>query len=65
MDIHIGEVVSNVRAVDGDALLSPQTLEKIVEAVLRAVREQEAHRARVEAERRITGGVREEQERGG
>lgn len=65
MDIHIGEVVSNMRAVDGDALLSPQTLEKIVEAVLQAVREQEAHRARVEAERRITGGVREEQERGG
>jgi len=65
MDVHIGEVVSTVRAVDGDALLEPRTLEKIVNAVLRAVREEEEHRARMWAERRITGGVRDEQEEEG
>ncbi len=62
MDVHIGEVVSTVRAVDGDALLESRTLEKIVNAVLQAVREQEEHRARMRVERRITGGVLDEQE---
>ena len=61
MDVHIGEIVSTVRAVDGDALLAPQTLEKIVQAVLRAVEERDAHARRVRAEQRVTGGVREEQ----
>jgi hypothetical protein len=62
MDVHIGEIVSTVRAVDGDALLAPQTLEKIVRAVLRAVEEREAHACRVKAEQRVTSGVRQEQE---
>ena len=62
MDIHINELVSNVRAVDGDVLLEPRTLEKIVDAVLQAVRDQEEHRARTRAERRIAGGVRDERE---
>ncbi len=53
MDINIGEVESTVRAVDGDALLAPQTLAKIVQAVLLAVREQEEHRTRVREEQRI------------
>jgi len=61
MDVHIGEIVSTVRAVDGDALLAPQTLEKIVRAVLRAVEEREAHACRVKAEQRVTSGVRQEQ----
>jgi len=53
MDINIGEVESMVRAVDGDALLAQQTLAKIVQAVLLAVREQEEHRTRVREEQRI------------
>jgi ABC-type nitrate/sulfonate/bicarbonate transport system substrate-binding protein len=61
MDVHIGEIVSTVRAVDGDALVNPQTLEKIVRAVLRAVDERDAHQRRVRAEQRVTSGVREEQ----
>jgi hypothetical protein len=61
MDVEIGEVVSSVRAVDGDALLSAPTMERIVRAVLRAMSEEERHRERVESERRISGGVRDEQ----
>ena len=37
MNVHIGEVVSSVRAVDGDPALSPRAMEQIVRAVLRAV----------------------------
>jgi hypothetical protein len=60
MEVHIGDVQSTVRAVDSDALLSPQTLEKIVRMVLQAVHDQEAHRQRVRAEQRITSGVSHE-----
>lgn len=62
MEVNIGDVVSTVRAVDGDSLLAPQTMERIVRAVLQAMNEREGHRARVRAEQRISGGVREEQE---
>ncbi len=62
MEVHIGDIVSTVRAVDGDSLLTPQTLSKIVQAVLEAVREQEEHYKRVRAEQRISSGVREELE---
>ena len=57
MEVNISEVVSTIHAVDSDSLLTPQTLEKIVRIVIEAVNEQEAHRARVRAEQRITGGV--------
>jgi hypothetical protein len=62
MEVEIGNVVSTVRAVDGDSLLAPQTLEKIVRAVLQAVNDQEEHHKRVRAERRITGGVSNERD---
>lgn len=62
MEVNIGDLVSTVRAVDGDALLAPQTLQKIVSLVLEAVRQQEEHGRRVRAEQRISGGVREEME---
>ena len=61
MEVNIEEVVSTVRAVDGDALLTPQTLRKIVSVVLQAVNEQDSHRKRVSAEQRITPGVSAEQ----
>jgi hypothetical protein len=47
MDVNIGEMVSTIRAVDSDTLLAPQTLAKIVQVVLQAVEEREAHRSRV------------------
>ena len=60
MDVEIGTMASTVRAVDGDSLLAPQTLDKIVRLVLQAVQDAEQHGRRVRAERRITGGVRAE-----
>ena len=60
MQVEIGEVVSTVRTVDGEALLSPQTLQRIVTAVLQALQEVEAHRARVRTETRVTAGVAHE-----
>ncbi len=65
MDVNIGDMVSTVRTVDGDTLLAPQTLTKIVQVVLQAVREQEEHHKRTRAEVRISGGVHDEQEEEG
>jgi len=62
MEVQINELVSTVRAVDGDSLLAPQTMEKIARVVLQAVHDQEAHEKRVRAERRVTSGVSHEQE---
>jgi len=65
MQVEINEVVSTVRAMDGDALLTPQTLNRIVTAVLKALQDVEAHRARVSAETKVTGGVAAEQRKDG
>ncbi len=65
MDVHIADVVSTVRTVDNEALLSPRVMEEIVRAVLRAVEEQDAHRARVQQEQRIAGGAFDEMDAGG
>lgn len=62
MEVEISNVVSTIRTVDGDSLLAPQTLEKIVRAVLEAVNEQEEHHKRTRAEGRITGGVSHERD---
>ena len=60
MDVNINEIESTVHAVDSETLLSPRTLKKIVQVVLDAVREQEEHRMRVQAEQRISAGVQQE-----
>ncbi len=64
MEVNIEDVVSTIRAVDGDSVLSPKTMEKIVRTVLEAVHLREQHHKRVQAERKVTGGVQEEQELG-
>jgi len=64
MQVNIDEIVSNVRLLDDQSLLSPLVLRRIVETVLAAVEEREAHSERVAAEQRITSGVAEEQRRG-
>ena len=62
MEVQINDLMSTVRAVDGDSLLAPQTMEKIVRVVLQAVQRPAGARQRVRAERRVTGGVSHEQE---
>lgn len=64
MDVEIGELTSTVRAVDGQTLLSPQVLRRVVDATLRALREQAEHEQRIRAERRVTAGVADEHDRG-
>ena len=61
MEVHIKNIVSTVRAVDGDALVSPRKMEELMQAFLTAADERDDHRRRVRAERRITGGVAHEQ----
>jgi hypothetical protein len=39
MDVEIGEVVTTVKAIDGNALLTPEILQQIVNAVRRAVQD--------------------------
>lgn len=62
MDVHINEVVSTVRAVSGDTLLSQRTLQKIVKTVLGAVQAQKADEEQRKKDRRVTNGARDEQE---
>jgi len=62
MDIEIGELTSTVRAVDGQALLTPKVMQAIVRTVTDATKENEAREKRAEAERRITGGVSQERD---
>ena len=62
MNVEIGEVVATVKAVDGSSLLTPDVMKQIVKAVLRAVQDDQSHRDRTGAERRVTGGVADERD---
>ena len=65
MEVNIKDVVATVHAVDGESLLAPQTLEKIVHAVLLAVREENEHGKRLRIENRVTHGAPEDSDRDG
>lgn len=60
--IHIQNAIGTVKAMDGDALLSPQTLEQIVQAVLVAVDERQLRDKRSKSDTTVTSGVAAEQE---
>jgi hypothetical protein len=62
MNVEIGEVTSTVRAVDTDTLLSPRVLERVVAAVVDALKDRDQHEKRAQAERRVTGGVSAERD---
>ena len=62
MEVNINDVVSNVNVVDSNSLLTPQVLQKIVNVVLEAVREQESHHKRVHWEQNVRSGVRDQLE---
>jgi hypothetical protein len=57
VEVEINNLSSTVQAVDGDSLLTPKTMERIVSVVLEAIDERDGHRQRVRAEQRITSGV--------
>jgi hypothetical protein len=56
MDVIINEVKTTIRLADGNALLAPETVGRIAEVVLAAVRREMAREARRADERRITAG---------
>jgi hypothetical protein len=62
MEVQIQRLQSTVQTFDGDVALSPQTMDRIVRAVLQALNDHEMHAARVRAEQRITSGVSHELE---
>jgi hypothetical protein len=41
MDVHIGEMTSTVRAVDGQSLLAPEVLDRIVRVTLARLRDEQ------------------------
>jgi hypothetical protein len=62
MQVHINEIASTVRHVEGSAVLSPAQMQEIIRLVLKAIEEREAHDQRVNAERKVTSGIRDEME---
>jgi hypothetical protein len=62
MDVYIADVVSMIRTLDDDALLTPRVKEELVRAVLAAVDEKEAHSMRMKQEMLIPSVARDELE---
>jgi hypothetical protein len=62
MDVNIQEMTSTVHAVDAHAPISPKNVQHILGIVMKAVKEEMEHAKRVEAEKKISTGVRDEQE---
>jgi len=60
MEVQINEIVSSIRTVDQQQLLSPKLLQRLVQEVMRAIEERDAHKRRIKDERKITSGVRDE-----
>ncbi len=63
MDVRIDELYSTVDTIDGNALLTPETLDRIVRAVLQALANQERGRETLRADLDTRSIV--EQQRGG
>lgn len=53
MNVHINEMNSTIHATDSQALLSPELLRQITQAVLAALKEQESYEQRRMNERQI------------
>jgi hypothetical protein len=53
MDVYINEVSSTVRTTDSEALLSPEVLRRVVDAVLAATKDRRDHEHRVSEERKL------------
>jgi len=60
MPVEIGELVSSIQVMDGDSVLTPQTMDKIKQLMLKVIEEHENHQKRVRAEQRVSGGVSQE-----
>ena len=57
MEVIIDEIVSRIRAVDGQTLLSPAVTRELVRLTLEAVREEREHEMRRAADTRLCGAA--------
>ena len=63
MDVHIEQADVTVRAVDDRSLLSPDVLERIVEAVIARMAERRAEESRQSSDRQLWRSVRDRSHR--
>jgi hypothetical protein len=59
MDVIINEIVSTIKTLPG---IDPHNAENIVRLCLKAARAEKEHEDRIQQERCVTGGVRDEME---
>jgi hypothetical protein len=57
MDVHIGELASTVRAVDGESILTPRLLERIVDATVARLEERRRAGRDADADRAMRTGL--------
>jgi hypothetical protein len=57
VDVRINEVHSQVKTVDSKALLDPHVMRQIVQACVKAVKEDQARQKQLVSERQISSGV--------
>ena len=53
MDVIFNEMTSTVRTMDSQAMLHPQVLERIIQAVLAKVKEHQKHEDAIKEERKM------------
>jgi hypothetical protein len=63
MDVHIDEISTQVRVLDGEALLTPQVLDQIVRAVLQRLETRQRTDRIRQSETRIRSVVEQQEER--
>jgi hypothetical protein len=59
VDVRINEVQSQVKTVDSKALLDPHVMRQIVQACVKAVKEDQARQKQLASERQISSGISE------
>lgn len=57
MDVRINEVQSQVQTVDSKQLLDPRVMRQIVQACIKAMKEDQAREKRLAEDRSLTPGV--------
>ena len=62
MDVRINEVHSRVQTVDSHSLLDPRVMHQIVQACVKAVKEDQARQKHLAEERRLKPGVSSDSE---
>jgi len=60
VDVRINEVHSQVRTVDSKALLDPHVMRQIVQACVKAVKEDHTRQKQLAAERQMSSGASSE-----